>query len=352
MSGVLDLDEVRHELTAERVLDHYQFPTRRAGRDELVARACPRRADHSRRAFLINVDTGRWRCYPCNIGGDALRLVAEFERLSDKTEFPAVLAKAAEIAGVGPHDLPEEERHRRREARRLERERAEQARRAERTRVEAAAVPRATSYWGRACDRRNAHGEAYLDARGVGAALRFDLIRFDRRLAGSPAIALHTRDGKIRNVVRRLLPDVRQFLPELELEDDTKVIGLRHCPSAGTLVNAVSEIEIVRRDVVVTEGVFDSITAALAWRKAIVLGAHGAGNLPSIVRAAAPHVAKIKTRLVLVPHDDKAGYQASKEACKAAQAAGLSVIDGTLHIEKTGAKDLNEAWLRGWRPAS
>jgi len=341
MTVNLDIDEVRQRLTAELVLDHYQFATKRDGHDERSSTACPRCSDHSRRAFVINLQTGQWQCFPCGYGGDPLRLVAEFERLSDRTDFRAVLAKAAEIAGVTASDLPDEERQRRRAARKAERAQLEAAERQRRAELAAQAVPHATSYWGELA-RHDVRGEAYLVERGVAAAMRFDLIRFDRQHGGSPAIALHTRDGKIRNVVRRRLPEL----------GEPKTPGLARCPTPGTLVNTVNEIEIVRGDVVVTEGVFDSITAALAWRKAVVLGAHGAGNLPSIVRAAAPLVAKVKTRLLIVPHGDRTGCEQAREACRAAQAVGLSVIDGTLGIIKTGAKDLNEAWLQGWRPAA
>jgi len=340
MSSTIDVDEVRHRLTSERVLDHYQFPTKRSGRD-LISSTCPRRVDHSRRAFVISIETGQWQCFPCNISGDALRLVAEFEQISDRTDFPAVLAKAAEIAGVTASDLPEEERQHRRELWRAVRTAAEEADRRRRAELEVAAVSRATAYWA-ALDRRDAKGEEYLASRGVLDALRFDLVRFDRRHGGSPALALHARDGKIRNVVRRRLPEL----------GEPKTPGLPSCPTPGTFAGAVWEIAIAKRDVVITEGVFDSIAASLAWGKAIVLGAHGANNLPSIARAAAPHVALVKTRLSIVPHEDRAGCQRAKEACHAAQAAGLSVLDGTLRIVRTGAADLADAWLQGWRPAA
>lgn len=333
MSAVIDIEEVRHALTAQRVLDYYQVPTRRGGRDELESKVCPRRADHPRRAFTINLTSGQWRCWPCGIGGDPIRLVAEFEHLSDRDNFPEVLTRAAEIAGVGPSELPPADRAARRDRLRREREQriaADKQRRADQAK---AAVPMATQYW-EDLDRRDPRGEEYLRQRGVLGALDLGLVRFDN---GSPAIALHTRAGEIRNVVRRRLPEL----------GEPKTPGLLACPTAGTLIGSIASIG---SDVVVAEGVADTLTAVLAWPGATVLGAHGAGNITTIVRAAAPLIAKSGRRLLLVPHNDSAGKEACIVAGHAAVELGLSQKRGSLVVVKHGEKDLNDAWRRGWRP--
>lgn len=336
MTAIIDLDEVRRALTVRAVLDAYAHPVKRSGRTEVESSACPRRPDHSRRAFTANLSTNLWRCFPCSIGGDALRLVAEFERLSDRDDFPAVLARGAEIAGVGPSTLSLEERSQRARMWQLERERKEAQERALRIAQAAAAIPRATSYW-QQLPTRNPAGEAYLRERGVIAALDLDILRFDPRHEGSPTIALHTRDGQIRNVVRRRMPEL----------GEPKTPGLPACPTAGTLVGSLVHLA---GEVVVTEGMIDTVTAKLAWPKASVLGAHGAGNLASIVRAVAPMVSASQARLLLVPHNDDAGRENFTMAAIAAVEAGLSVERNTLAIVRHGEKDLNDAWRRGWRP--
>lgn len=336
MTALIDLAEVRHALTMRAVLDAYAHQTRRSGRDEVESKACPRRADHSRRAFTANMRTGLWRCYPCGIAGDPIRLVAEFERLSDRDDFPAVLARAAEIAGVGPSPLSAEERRERAAIWRRESERRAAAARRERAELELRAVPTATRYWEQLATR-DPHGEAYLRIRGVVDVLERGVIRFDPRHSGSPAIALHTSRGEIRNVVRRRPPEL----------GEPKTPGLSQCPTAGTLVGSLLAVGPVT---VVTEGMIDTLTAPLAWRDATVLGAHGAHNLAAIVRAAAPLVARRGGKMVIAPHNDAAGIAACAVAGQAAVDAGLDVRAGSLEFASYPAKDLNDAWRQGWRP--
>jgi len=334
----LDIEEIRHALTARRIVDFYQHTTHRSGRSELESSACPRRSDHPRRAFTINLETGQWRCFPCGIGGDPLRLVAEFEHLSDRDDFPAVLARAAEIAGVSASELPNDERAARREQWRRERLAAEKAERAKRAELEASAVPRATRYWASLVPAHRS-GLEYLAMRGLEAAA--PLVRFDLHHGGSPAIPLHTSTGEIRNVVRRRLPEL----------GEPKTPGLPQCPTAGTLLGKLNDVRRGRATIV-TEGVADTITAALAWPDAVVLGAHGACNLPIVVSAAAPRCSAVGAQLFLVPHNDRAGREACTEAGRLAVELGLSLQAGTLAIVKHGAKDLNDAWRDGWRPAA
>jgi len=341
MTARIDLDEVRSALSARALLDFYGWTFRRSG-DELESRACPERADHSRRAFVINANTGRWQCFPCATSGDAFDFVAAVERLTMPRDFPAVLAKAAEIAGVEATERSPEERARERTRRAAERAASEARDREERRKRAEDAVPIATAHWDRLL-REHERGLAYLRERAVEdvVAVVGDAVRFDASNAGSPALALFTSRGEIRNVVVRRVPEL----------GEPKTPGLRACPTLGTFVNAVWQIE-PDRDVVLTEGVMDSITARLAWRYAIILGAHGAGNLADVARAAAPAIVNVRARLIVVPHGDRRGYEESYAACGVAVEAGLSVRRGTLQVVRLPAKDLNDAWRRGWRPCA
>lgn len=332
---IIDLDAVRDALTARATLDYYGWSYRRSG-DEYESTACPDRADHSRRALLVNQRTGRWRCFPCSTSGDLFDFVAGVERLSIDREFPAVLARAAEIAGVGPSSLTAEERRIAAAQSRARRAAEAQFLAAQRAARDRAAVPRATGYWS-TLPAEHGRGLEYLTERGLAAAAA--LVRFDLRHGGSPAIPLRSSSGQIRNVVRRRLPEL----------GEPKTPGLKDCPTAGTLLGCIRAISS-RAPVIVTEGLADTLTAALAWPDAVVLGAHGAGNLPTVVRVAAPAVVRHGTRLLLVPHNDRAGRGASVDAGRAAVEAGLSISGGTMAVIRHGEKDLNDAWRHGWRP--
>jgi hypothetical protein len=337
--AMLDVEEIRRALDTRTVLDFYGWKARRSA-DELESSACPQRSDHSRRAFVINANTGRWQCFPCSTSGDLLDFIAQNERLSIKGDFPTVLTKAAEIAGVEASDITAEERKRRRDEWRKERERQEAEARQQRREMEAAAVPTASAYWN---DMPRAHerGIEYLAQRGISAHYCRGFVRFDPHHGGAPSLALHTSKGEVRNVVRRRPPEL----------GEPKTPGLPECPTAGTLINSIRDVMLCgNRDVIITEGVFDSITAAIAWPKAIILGAHGAGNIPKIAKLAAREVAKIKRRLFFVPHEDRRGFESVLEAMQYVHDARLLVRDETVCIIKTGAKDLNAAWERGWRP--
>lgn len=320
-------------------MDAYGWTVKKSG-DELESAACPQRNDHSRRAFVVNANSGRWQCFPCATSGDLFDFVAGVERLSMPTDFAQVLAKAAEIAGVGPSDVSDEEKRRRRDAWQAKRIEAEARDRDERAARDAAAVPTATAYWD-SLTARHPRGVEYLFDRGVADVEKFpDVVRFDPKHDGSPALALYTRAGEIRNVVARRVPEL----------GEPKTPGLYRCPSAGTLVNAVCQIR-EGSDVVITEGVMDSITARIAWPSAIVLGAHGAGNLPKVVAVAAPEVVRTGSRMFLASHRDRRGFEVAQEAIGIAISAGLSPRKGSLRFVKHGEKDLNDAWGLGWRAA-
>lgn len=328
-------DVVRAELRASAVLAHYGFKFKRCGTHEIESSSCPRRADHSRRALTMNVSTGLWQCFPCDIRGDLLTFVAEAERLDVTRDFPAVLAAAAAIAGIDGEAVDPA----RAEAMRAEAERSERRALEERQAQAKAAVPKATAHW-QALHERGERGEEYLASRGLRSIVGSNSVRFDDEHGGSPAIRLFDVDGSIRNVVRRRLPEL----------GEPKTPGLYGCPTAGTLVHSLGKIQ-PGGTVVITEGVVDSLTALVAWPGWVILGAHGAGNMGKVAHGASLKAAMCGARVAVVPHDDRAGYKAASSAADAAIAAGLSIVRGTFSFIKHGAKDLNDAWCGGWRPA-
>lgn len=332
----IDADEVRSVLQPRSVLEYYGWKYKRSG-DELESTSCPDRGDHSRRALLLNSKTGRWQCFPCGTSGDLFAFIGAVERLSMPGDFRRALEKAAEIAGVGPSELTDDERKQRALAWARKREEDEAADRRARAARDAAAIPVATAHWD-SLPTKSKRGFDYLCERRVGdVILCAGVVRFD---ADSPAVRLFSSSGETRNVVSRRLPEL----------GEPKTPGLFACPSSGTLINHVAQIS-EGSDVVLTEGVMDSITARLAWREAVVLGAHGAGNLAKVASVAAPVAARQRARLLLVPHQDKAGVLRAVEAGKAAQIGGLSIAKGSLAVVKHGHKDLNDAWCAGWRAA-
>jgi hypothetical protein len=176
-------------------------------------------------------------------------------------------------------------------------------------------------------------GREYLASRGVLDVQTMGLVRFTAN--GDPAVALYDLEpgNRILNVVLR-----RRTL----LGDAPKTPGLDACPTSGTFVGRIDDITPASV-VVVVEGVFDALTARLAWPDAVVLGAHGASRLPQVAEAAA---ARKPRRMLLVPHDDLAGRRATADARAGVEALGLS-----FELVQLGSKDLNDAWRAGWRPA-
>jgi DNA primase len=336
----IELDDVRAALTTGAVLEHYGWKAKRSG-SEFESSACPARADHSRRAFLINANSGRWQCFPCGTHGDLFDFIAANERLRIPADFTSVIAKAAEIAGVGASTMSDDERRRRREEWQSKQAEIESREREERRARDEAAVPKATAYW-ESLERVHERGLEYLRARGVDQVIQFpDVVRFDLADEGSPALALRRTTGEIHNVVTRRFPEL----------GEPKTPGLYKCPSLGTFIHTTADI-VAGRDVVLVEGVFDSITAVLAWPNNTVLGAHCGGNLPKIAVDVIPAVIKANVRLLIVPHQDKAGMREATAAGAIAINAGLSIRRGTLQIVKHPEKDLNDAWRGGWRPSA
>lgn len=341
-SGRLRIDDVRAELNVELVLQAYGVQARRRGSQYRLA-TCPRCGEKSaREAVAINATTGRWihfgheRDAGGGCAGDLVELVAALEGLHMRRDSRRVIGRCAELAGVSvelpDHELAARRARREREATdRRRREVVEQRERRER------ALVIAGEHWA-GLRRRHPRGEQYLRGRGIDPAplVERDLVRFEA--CGDVAGAQHTADGRIVNVVRRRLTP-RAGGP--------KVLALRDCPTTGTLLGALPNIE-PGRDVVLVEGLTDALVASLAWPRAVVLGANGAGALRRIAVATAPRVRLAGVRMSLVPDRDDVGRRAMHEAELAAGDVGAFVA--VLELDVDGAKDLSDAWRLGWRP--
>ncbi len=342
----LDAAEVRAALTRELVVKHFDLEVR--GRDGgwWRGRTCPACAKRWRDLTGSGFCIGRrgWACKACGAKGDLLDLLARLAGLDIRREFPLVLELGAEVAGVRPADAPAARARRLAELTRVERERQaasvtatqQQRRRARQT---------APSIWH---DQLADHlrGRRYLEGRGleVDALVGRGLVRFGpvgwrpSDIAGDPTVALHDWDGVVVNVVRRRMAD-----------DEPKAPGLKGHPTDGTLVGHLGQIR-PGVDVIVTEGVIDSLTAAVAWPKAVVLGAHGAARMPAIVAAAAPRVKAAGGRLLLIPDADPPGHAAAVDGGMRAMDLGLELDVDLILVEPDGYDDLNAAWCGGWRP--
>lgn len=333
-SARFDRDEIAgHAQRVVRAVFAEQNETLHVVGDEARTRLCPMCGPRSRDAVVVNLVTGRWIDHAHGCSGDMFDIVASLAGLDARRDFVRVKELAAELAGLDASTPTGDLTQRRADTarRRAEQERVNKELQRERREE---AISRATPTW-LGLARRSDVGEQYLASRGVLDVLEH--VRFTP--SGEVALALHGADGRIVNVVRRRRPG-----------SEPKVLGMKGAPTAGTFIDAVSGI-VHGRDVVLCEGMFDALTAHIAWPDAVILGAHGAGNLPRIAAAAIPRVKLAGSRLVLVPHADAAGHKAMEIAGRRALAAGLVLDVRLLLVEGHGAKDLNEAWVSGWRPA-
>lgn len=362
MSALGDLrdlrDEVAEKITAQDLLTVYRVTYRKGGgRNELQAKECPRRRDHSDFVFRFNEASKRWQCFACAIGGDAFTFVAEMEGLDCKADWRRVLARAAEIAVVTPRTERPADHQRRMEKLRADRAARDLAERAQSEVSDTKAISTASAYW-RALKLRDPAGEQYLAQRGVPDIARMNgRVRFDRTDApgrdgwssdGAPSLAIYDLRGRgVAGVVRRRLPSV--------VERDRRSVKaptLTGCQGSGTMAYQLADIT-GGRDVVVTEGIADTITALAAWPEAVVLGANGVGPMPNVVGLAAQRAKKHRGRLYVVAHADKhrQGETAVIPCTRAALDAGLRIESDLILVDLGNANDLNDAWISGWRPS-
>lgn len=338
-----DIDEIKSELRVESIVDRYGLEARRRSGRWLL-RECPRcRRRASRQSVSVSARTGNWihhgheREVGGECSGDIIALVAACEGW-DMRPFGRLLERCAEIAGITADTLTTEERAQRA----IARQQADEARRRRDAQREhdrrQLAILTAPQHW-YSLHRAHVNGCAYARSRGIEPSALWDddLIRFSDR--GDVAVPMFTADGHLVNVATRRRE---------ERTDAPKVLVLRDHPAKGTMIGSLPQIRH-GRDVVIVEGVFDALTARFAWPNAVILGANGAGRIPTIAEAAARRVKLAGTRLLLVPDDDEQGTRAMTTAGELALEVGL-VYQRSLLVVHFPHKDLNEAWVAGWRP--
>ncbi|MEZ4368995.1 MAG: hypothetical protein R2939_22350 [Kofleriaceae bacterium] len=349
-----DVADMRAELLAlgaPRLCEALGLPAHRSG-GHLRSRRCPCR-DHRDPDFAINTDTLMWSCFgaTCDRGhGDAIDLVG---RCRGTTAFPDTLAEVADLVGWRPCDASDAERAQRRaDAERLRRERDDAAARQKSAeRVEARR--RAAAYWATLW-LRDAAGGLYLRDRGIGDLVgRGAVVRIvrpgwrDRQgraafgshaSANAPAVLLRDLDGAPLSVTCRRAPE------QVAADGGPKTPTMLGCPTDGTLVGSVVEV-VAGSLVVVPEGVFDTLTACLAWPDAVVLGAAGAGRYAFVAMLAARRLREVGGGRLLVADADPCSQRALADAIAKAREVG---------VERggrwAGTCDLNAAWCAGWRP--
>jgi hypothetical protein len=339
-SARIDRDEVLAVLSPAAVLDRFDVKGRRTGR-EFRTKQCPTCGPRSRESVTVNLETGRWQCHAHGCTGDLLALVAGLAGLDARRDFGRVLDIAADIGSVEPRTTTDPAAAAQRRAEFAERTAKREAQELEDARARrAAAIATASTLWA-GLPRRSPAGECYLAERGLARFEAPDVVRFTRD--GDIAIALRTADAHVVNVVTRYLPG---------RDTTTKVRGLTGCPTLGTFGHSLSDIA-GGRDVVLVEGGFDTLTALALWPDAVVLGAHGASNVPRLGEHAVRRIALCHSRLALVPHADAAGSAAMSAAGCAAVEAGLR-LDRDLHVIEVadGVKDLNEMLISHGREAT
>lgn len=352
---VLLTEDIDAALSVEAVLvwAGLDGDTHRDRNGDWYGRRCPLEYhNHSPRGFTIDPDRRLWICNCCGIGGNLYTLIGHKLGLKTRgSDFLKIKAVAAEIAGVSARQLTAEERAQHIAAAHEKRERDERERMSRLQFERAWAIEHATAYWN-ALPTRNRDGEAELRRRGLLGALERGLVRFDplgewlsAGVKDSIAIPVYSADGKIVNVRRRRLPryvhgpDGQRFSPVHSYISDY---------GYGTYVGAVTDVQ-AGRDVVVAEGFADSLTGALAWPSAIVIGAQSCSNLPELAKHIAPRVARYGGRMLVCPHRDNDGIRHAACAGEIAIGAGLR-LDETLLIVSYPGDDLNDSWRAGWRP--
>lgn len=307
-------------------------------RNQLECARCPGRVHSRRRAMVVSVSKALWKCHVCGTGGDMIALVAQTHGLDTRTQFGEVAKLAAELVGLAPAAAgPEAEARRAAMRQRVadqERAAAIQAEREAKERE--AAIASARQFWPR-LPPMTEEAHAYLLERRLPPG-RFTAVQLRASYEGV-VVPLHDRAGEVVNLVTRRWPRL----------GEPKTKGRWSCPSLGTLVGRLGDVD-EGGEVVLCEGVFDTLTAVVAWPWATVLGAHGAENLPKLATAIAETVRDRHGRLLIPPHDDKAGARTGVAVALAAVRAGLREGIDLEILELGGAKDLNEAWCKGWRP--
>lgn len=101
-TGKINRDEVSRMLSVESVSRQYNITLPKKSNGVVK---CPFH-DHedSSPSFSVDFETGLWNCFGCNRKGDLFSFIAVMEGLDVVDDFPVVLEKGADIAGI-PRDV-------------------------------------------------------------------------------------------------------------------------------------------------------------------------------------------------------------------------------------------------------
>ena len=348
---MIEREDVRAELHASDVLQTYGAKFRKRGSEYRMA-TCPRCNETSpRQPVAISSRDGQWihhgreRGIGGTCSGDVFDLVAAFEGVDPKRDFPKVLERAAKIAGVDARIMTDIERATRRvlrERRAADRDRQDAI---EDAKMLVESKIKASMAWSRlrGLTRQGPRpwtpaGDAYIRSRGLDPRRLIEEDYMRCSAVGDLCVGLYSYQGDLVNVARRVIAPA---------EGEARMLVESDCPIVGSMVGRVQEI--TSADTIVTEGIVDTLTAVQLWPKGLALGAHCAGQLPALVAAAAVRVKACGGRLLIVPDGDDVGQRAAARAVDVAVDAGL-VADQTLIIVDLGEHgDLNAAHVAGWR---
>jgi len=341
----IDVDRVRDEVSSERgarsIIERYGLEVRQRSSRWLRLRECPRcHYVSSSLAIGIRVDGEAWVHHSSarECRGDMFDLIGACEGFDARKDFRRALKIAMEMILIDG-EVDDDERIARENERR---KRREDAARAERQRIEAAQIS-AGNEWARLKREWWKKPRAYVESRRLDARklIEHGYLLLDQD--GNACVPLFGFDGELVNIARRFARP---------RDPSRKVTCMKDCPhSGGAYLGRLQEIQH-GTTAVLTEGIFDSLTAAQIWPERVILGASGKGQLATIARHAAPLILEHGGRLVLVPQNDASGggQDAMVRAGRAAQEAGL-VLDRHLFVlDITPHKDLSDAHCHGWRP--
>jgi hypothetical protein len=313
----LDKDAVLAALRAEDVASHIGIKGTWRGL-WMRSRRCAE-TDHPTDCFGIKRD-GHWHCWSCDKGGDLLGLVALAAGLNLSSDFPRVLAAAAEIAGLDdddsfgapapkrprpelPPEIPIEQRI-------------------------ATARKRAAWTWDRLHDGANSTlVRMYLEMRGLDPdavqrreTLRSTPLKLDKPTEQGDLYTLWRTMRPlslvipVRSVVDGAFVDLRARRVEPE-EGQPKIVGMvggvTTSPAMGAksreLVGCYGVPNIIFGDlVVVVEGALDYLTGLQLWPNAQILGATEAGSFSLVAKLVAQQLAwqDDDSRLLIVEQAD------------------------------------------------
>lgn len=95
-------EEIKAHISFETLCSRYSINTeksQRMGRE--LAFRCPLPGhDDKKPSFSMNTASLRYKCHGCGRTGDVFNFIAEMEELSIKSNFPEILERAAQIAGI------------------------------------------------------------------------------------------------------------------------------------------------------------------------------------------------------------------------------------------------------------